>query len=158
VKITALGVRPDETLPMTSVTFCEARAFCKRAGKRLCGRIGGGPLAPGEVGAQVSEWFNACTGGTADGIHLLSDGGCQLESDASRAAGSGCQGGVPGVFDMVGNVWEWIDQPNIPDGASPTAAFQGGGYEHPASTNCGAGSGAGIDFRGADVGFRCCSP
>lgn len=158
VLVTPLGVRSDETLPMTNVDFCESRAFCKWAGKRLCGHTSGRSLLPNETRTQVSIWYNACTGGTADAIHLLSDGGCQLEATAPRAAGSGCQGGVPGAFDMVGNVWEWVDQPNEQDGAKATAVFAGGGYEHPSTTNCNDLSGANIDFRGNDVGFRCCSP
>lgn len=159
VSVATLGVRPDETLPMTDVSFCAARAFCKWAGKRLCGSTGGGPLLPSQTRTQVSAWYNACTGGTADTIHLLSDGGCQLEAGAPRSpSSSGCQGGVTGAFDMIGNVWEWIDQPNEVEGGVATAVIIGGGYAEPVTTNCRDIRSARVDFVGNDIGFRCCSP
>jgi hypothetical protein len=60
---------------------------------------------------------------------------------------------------MVGNVWEWIEHTDTPDGSATTnATFVGGGFEHSTTTNCGATSGTSIVSIAADVGFRCCSP
>ncbi|MBX3209214.1 MAG: SUMF1/EgtB/PvdO family nonheme iron enzyme [Labilithrix sp.] len=163
VTVGLLGARPDESLPMTQVSFCEARAFCAWAGKRLCGKVGGGPIPTTGPSSgpttQQAAWFNACTGGTADPHPLLSDGGCQLGASGPRAAGSGCQGGVRGLVDMVGNVWEWIEYVGERDGATPAVFMIGGGYGHPpTSTTCGSLVQATLPFRGPDVGFRCCSP
>jgi formylglycine-generating enzyme required for sulfatase activity len=158
VTVTPSGVVANDAVPVTNVTFCEARAFCEWAGKRLCGRVGGGELATGELTTQTSAWFNACTAGTSEPVHLLSDAGCQLEASAPAPAGSTCQGGLPALFDMVGNVWEWVDAPTTPDGAKPQSFFMGGGFSHPPGTNCTAVGVGPTDFRASDVGFRCCSP
>ncbi|MCW5837624.1 MAG: SUMF1/EgtB/PvdO family nonheme iron enzyme [Labilithrix sp.] len=161
VTVDLVGARPDDSLPMTDVSFCEARAFCAWAGKSLCGKVGGGSLS-GEplyvVTSQQGAWFNACTGGTSSDHPLLSDGGCQLGGTSPRAAGPGCQGGVPGLVDMVGNVWEWIERVEEND-AGPMTYLIGGGYgNEPGATTCRSLLYATFPFRSHDVGFRCCSP
>jgi formylglycine-generating enzyme required for sulfatase activity len=155
-----LGVAPNEKLPISEVTFCEARAFCLWKGKHLCGRFNGGTLASNETGTQNSVWYNACTAGSTTRTLVTLDGGrCQLDAAAPKSSGSTCQGGLQGLFDMVGNVNEWVDAPFERDGGTKWAVLQGGGFRYPAATtNCATAVSARIDDRFTDVGFRCCWP
>jgi sulfatase modifying factor 1 len=137
---------------VTGVTFCEARAYCIYAGKHLCGDVAGGPTTPANVGTLQSAWYYACTAGT--GQTTVVSGTCQLGKNGPARAGTTCEGSPPGVFDMVGNVHEWVDSV---DDAGTGANFVGGGYTQPADSGCGYVSGASIDLRAPDVGFRCCS-
>src|SRR5690606_4948909 len=76
-----LGESPNdqgEDYPVL-VHWCEADAFCRANGKRLCGAIGGGtldiayidddgdvridPMAPDLVDPRRGEWLNACSRG-----------------------------------------------------------------------------------------------
>jgi sulfatase modifying factor 1 len=147
-----VGTRPDPLLPVTGVTFCEARAYCIYAGKHLCGDVGGGPTSPANVGTLQSAWYYACTAGTGQGTVL--SGQCQLDTTEPARAGSTCEGSPKGVFDMVGNVNEWVDSV---DDAGTGANFVGAGYMQPTSSNCGYVSGESITAKFPDVGFRCCS-
>jgi hypothetical protein len=46
------------------VDWCDAHAYCKPVGKRLCGKIGGGPnLYADYASASSSEWYRACSSG-----------------------------------------------------------------------------------------------
>jgi formylglycine-generating enzyme required for sulfatase activity len=56
-----------QAYPVTDVNWCDAYAYCKFAGKHLCGKVGGvgpngQPNDPANAAvAASSEWFNACT-------------------------------------------------------------------------------------------------
>jgi formylglycine-generating enzyme len=106
------------------VDYCDAVAFCLWAGKRLCGGLDGG-RAEADAGGQVfdNQWQRACRGPNG----LLFPYGTDLIPDACPPpAGVGstypgyyeatavgthplCEGGYPGLFDMVGNGYEWVD-------------------------------------------------
>jgi formylglycine-generating enzyme required for sulfatase activity len=48
--------------PVRNVDWCDAYGFCKWAGKRLCGKIGGGAadyVKPADP--AVSQWYSACS-------------------------------------------------------------------------------------------------
>jgi len=55
--------RATPTNPVVNVNYCHAFQYCRWAGKHLCGRAGGGPVAPGDAGLdpKTNEWLRACT-------------------------------------------------------------------------------------------------
>ncbi len=151
--------RPN--LPVVNVTFVDAQEFARWAGKRL---------------PTMSEWEKAARG--TDG-RLFPWGN---DADKSRAvtqasaladAGSIPAGASPyGALDMIGNAWEFVDDPRTPTPGAiaafkslltppPTAdepwyAMRGGSYLTPLTDSLTWDSASvPARFRGPDIGFRC---
>jgi formylglycine-generating enzyme len=121
-------VMKPSAYPMTSVDWCDAAAYCAWAGKHLCGRIGGGAIARADLfTADRSQWFVSCGGG---GNHPNNDPVCNSSQGFSDIAPvgtfPGCEGYSPGIFDMEGNVREWIDACEGSTGASDVCYVMGG--------------------------------
>lgn len=158
----------DDLAPQTCVDWCDAQAFCKGQGKRLCGQVGGpGGVVPGSSKvALLSQWYAACTnGGTRKHPYgSFAAGKC---NDASAGTGEpakvpyasgACPGGVAALYDMSGNVAEWIDSCTASKGASDQCLIFGGSYLSSASEalSCDGSSSASRNTPSASVGFRCC--
>ena len=97
------------------VDWCDAYAYCAWAGKRLCGKIGGGSVAKGQhANAKESEWYNACSqGGKSKYPWEGFGGGCLADPYFSPKPNTkyqtpDCEGGYPGLFAMYGNLGEWM--------------------------------------------------
>jgi len=121
------------TWPMTSVDWCDALAYCTWAGKHLCGKIGGGPIASADaLTASASQWFLAC-GGPGGGTHPNNNATCNSSGGTKTLAPVAtfprCEGFYPGIFDMEGNAAEWVDSCDSTDaGATDTCHLLGGSY------------------------------
>ena len=169
----------DKTLPVSGVDWCDAWAFCKNAGKRLCQGIGGGgaEFYEGFADASASEWMNACTGG---GAHAYPYGAAY---DPTACAGGDyvpkptaqlpvkqaarCIGGYAGLDDMSGNVSEWEDScvdAHVPancDASGPECDqchVRGGSFfGTSAQLRCDYGDNVHRRLRLDELGFRCCA-
>jgi len=164
------------TFPVNGIDWCDATAFCKWAGKRLCGGAAdGGPISTGTKSdlarADVSEWASACTHGGSQTYPYNApfngqacNGGEHLMPPSKLPVGTmpGCEGGFPGIFDMVGNVHEWQNACYSVAGGPPSRTdhcwFTGGSY-HDLNDACGTAYDEPRDYVDdqCDIGFRCCA-
>jgi len=150
--------------PVVYVDWCDAQAYCAWAGKRLCGRVGGGPVAHDPVAA--GEWYRACSGGTGlsypYGNNYIGSACNGLDNGVGSTVAVGskttCVGGYAGIYDMSGNVLEWDDSCASSNGASDLCRVRGGSYEHGAANLvCANPDSTHRQDKLAQVGFRCCA-
>jgi formylglycine-generating enzyme required for sulfatase activity len=163
---------------VNAADWCDAFAYCASKGKRLCGRIGGGPLDPaGRNNPLLDEWFYACGGPNLQTYPYgptYQPSYCNgEEAGVGFVAQSGsfpnCQGYFPGLYDMSGNVWEWEDACDDAGGSgnhgADNCAARGGAYEQPGGALTCMDPNSQLIFQrnsnagglNCGIGIRCCS-
>jgi formylglycine-generating enzyme required for sulfatase activity len=165
----------EANYPVVCVDWCDARAYCEAAGKRLCGQIGGGGGYEFDSynDASVSEWHTACSSGGeyeysyGDEYDPLTCRGADAEDYTTWGfvevgTLAGCHSPADpysGVYDLSGNAAEWD---NGCDGDEPDAPcrIRGGSFEF---NDVGLRCAMAGDLRWprmrqvVSVGFRCCA-
>jgi Sulfatase-modifying factor enzyme 1 len=141
-----MGIDPSRykgaDLPVDSVSWPNATAYCQRIGMRL----------PTE-----SEWEYAAYGGTTQlpqeplGARAWLD---PNSDDQTHPVGTKLPNGY-GLVDMLGNVWEWVQDAGIEPGEHilKGGSFYNSGRDLRVSNRLSAPPG--LDHR--DIGFRCAS-
>lgn len=109
----------SDPYPVAGLNWCQAYAYCAWAGKSLCGSFDDKPVAPAAFGnADASVWTSACSNFGAQPYPYgasYEPGACNLQVGpdaapvAEVAAFPQCVGALPGVYDMVGNIKEWVN-------------------------------------------------
>jgi formylglycine-generating enzyme required for sulfatase activity len=122
-----VAIDAGDDLPVLGVDWCDAYAYCLWANRRLCGKSGGGSIAPGSQNFNTSQWYHACSandtrtypypgnlnlGDCADCNPAM---GCNPDASSPDAQAvpvgskTKCEGGYLKLFDMSGNAAEWED-------------------------------------------------
>jgi formylglycine-generating enzyme required for sulfatase activity len=171
--------------PIRCVDWCDAEAFCRRAGAHLCHDSNtGGSLEPW---GYPAEWRLACTNSyetaypwgseeerTPDGTcNVLSDHGCGYGAPTTISCGPTIKGlyrdctSKNGAQDLIGNVAEWIFlcARSLSDGtaaaSSPDGECKVFGGSYAQSLTHATCSALNLSepkrTRAPDLGFRCCT-
>ena len=126
-------------VPETNVSWVEAKIACIDAGKRLCTR---------------QEWQAVCRGGSRN-TYPYGDAydkkQCATEGAKPYKSGTFKKCGSSGVYDMVGNVWEWVE-----DKQGDYPVMMGGSYNDGKDAHCDQSVPGTMAAKAPDAGFRCC--
>jgi formylglycine-generating enzyme required for sulfatase activity len=157
----------QENFPVVQVNWCAAYAYCVWAGKRMCGQIGGGPLAEGntETNPALGQWYDACSKGGSLAYPYGNTFNTMICGGGGGAVGStigpievrpGCVGGYPGIYDMSGSVWEWNDVCASSKPGDFCHVYGGAFDSMPAELACNSERNWTRTSTAANIGIRCC--
>jgi formylglycine-generating enzyme required for sulfatase activity len=169
VEVTWPPTAGQEDYPVVNVDWCDAASFCQWSGKRLCGHLGPGALDSKQAAMPaVSRWASACTRAGTWKLPYGPDakpGLCNVGNPNRPLhivpVGSmpGCQGGYDKLYDMVGNVEEWLDACRTDPARGEVCGVIGGRYfDSEMLADCGRLDEVGKLRTDYFRGFRCCWP
>jgi formylglycine-generating enzyme len=160
--------------PQPCVDMCDAVAYCAGVGKRLCGAIGSGSVSAesyvNKIDASQSQWHNACSSnganqGPAGGGFTSSkcnDDMANINTTVPVGSMTSCQSAVAGyggIFDLIGNLWEWEDNCMASAGPTDVCAPRGVSFRMGAAAPvCDYSSYQNRNQPDPETGFRCCVP
>jgi formylglycine-generating enzyme required for sulfatase activity len=157
-------------LPWAKVTWDEAKAACEAAGKRLCSADEWTTACQAGPEKRVYPYGNdykdsACNTGDHKRWHEKHN--CQVDDDGNgpnalhrlwHAMPTGshaeCEGGLPGLFDMSGNVAEWTSTCEGDTCRLRSSGYYG--YAAGATQRCEGGYKLPKENTQTWSGFRCC--
>lgn len=134
----------DAKMPATAISFTQAKAYCEAQGKRL---------------PTSDEWVVAC-GGLEGSAYAYGNNfdpnlarvGRKNWTDGPKAVMSFGKNKA-GLYDMSGNVWEWVDDAGAERGMQKV--YGGSWTDGPRLTRCGSARRAKVDLKSLNYGFRC---
>ena len=169
-------ISKDTSMPVTNVSWLEAAQFCNRRSLKqglapcytpamwICDRSKNGYRLPTEA-----EWEFACRAG-AIGRFFWGDrfnGKYCWTKENSRDSLHAVATKKPnrwGLYDMIGNVWEWCDDRYVAKPGSDSAGYwqlgpkvlKGGSWSSDAaSLGCAERDSGAVESKSKGVGFRC---
>lgn len=154
--------------PRTNVPWCVAFQYCAWAGKRLCGKIGGGHASFSTyTSATESQWSYACRQGSKNTNYPYGPAEdpskCVVSGPiADVASKPGCTGeSAPfnQIFDLSGNAGEWSDACDRYEGTideDGRACAVRGGWTNNDRHDCDQPLASSVMYRAEDLSFRCC--
>jgi hypothetical protein len=126
-------------LPLTQISWVEAKMSCIDAGKRLC---------------SADEWETACRG-INKAVYPYGNKyemkRCPTEGKVLFKSGGFKNCNEFKVNDMTGNVWEWVE-----DKHGDYPLMYGGTFEYGKDAHCGLKAEGNVASRSREIGFRCC--
>ena len=94
-----------ENYPVNCINWYQARAYCEWSGKRLCSESEWEKAARGTDG-RIFPWGNEMA--TCDRAVMFGNEGPGCDTGETFPVGFK-PSGVYGLYDMAGNVWEWVE-------------------------------------------------
>ena len=159
--------------PQVCIDWCDAYVYCKAIGKRLCGKMGGGPtpFATAHTNPGVSQFGYACTSGGADDYPYGDAYTPQACNGLDMGIGYPVDvGSLPdcrsfedqpyfqAVKDMSGNVEEWENSCDGTNDMMDYCRLRGGSFQDDApKLRCASDHSLYRSSRLPYIGFRCCA-